>query len=95
MVRCWAVTLALALAGCATEPMTDQERASSDRTIRALEVLNAGVNGGRASPMLAPNPVAYLKSQYVSGQNRICVYDRLGSQYILTVGAVQLCPISQ
>lgn len=37
---------------------------------------------------------AFLKHHYVSGQNRICVYDHLGSQYIMTIRATELCPLS-
>lgn len=36
--------------------------------------------------------MAFLRSQYISGQNRICTYDRLGSQEVITVGAFEFCP---
>lgn len=39
--------------------------------------------------------VAFLKSQRVSGFNRICVYDRLGSEFVITIGSTHLCPLSQ
>jgi hypothetical protein len=38
--------------------------------------------------------VAFLKHHYVSGMNRICVYDHLGSQYVTTIPAAQICPVS-
>lgn len=44
-----------------------------------------------ASPALAG--VAFLKYSYVSGLNRICVYDYLGSQYVITIQAAQVCPV--
>ena len=37
---------------------------------------------------------AFLKSQYVSGFNRVCNYDRLGSAVAITVGSTQTCPLS-
>lgn len=92
------LVLSMQLSGCATGPMTQEERDSSDRTIKALEILNAYANGTRRSPTtpLAPaQPTAFLKGSYVSGMNRICVYDQLGSQKIMTVGAADLCPLSQ
>lgn len=36
---------------------------------------------------------AYLRSQYVSGTSRICTYDRMGSPFVLTVNATELCPM--
>ena len=36
---------------------------------------------------------ALLKHQYVEGLSRICIYDNIGSPFILTVNAVALCPI--
>ena len=37
---------------------------------------------------------AFYKRSYVSGMNRICVYDNMGSDYTTTVGAAELCPMS-
>ena len=73
--------------------MTQEERDSADRTIKALEVMNAYANGRR--PVQSPSVVAFLKSSYISGMNRICVYDRLGSQYVMTLRAVDICPLTQ
>lgn len=36
----------------------------------------------------------YLKYDYVSGLNRICVYDVLGSEAAITIRASSLCPLS-
>jgi hypothetical protein len=38
---------------------------------------------------------AYLKRSYISGHNKVCVYNRMGSDYAVTIGAAQICPISQ
>lgn len=37
---------------------------------------------------------AFLRNSYVSGMNRVCVYDRLGSAYVTTIGAAEICPLS-
>ena len=37
---------------------------------------------------------AYLRSQEVSGTSRICVYNKLGSPYVMTIGAAEMCPIT-
>ena len=35
---------------------------------------------------------AIYESDYVSGLNRVCFYDHLGSTYTITVDSVELCP---
>lgn len=37
--------------------------------------------------------LCFLSSEYVSGQNRICIYSCAGSQAAITVPAYQLCPL--
>jgi len=36
----------------------------------------------------------FLQYSYVSGLNRICIYDCCGSQAAITIGAVELCPLT-
>jgi len=36
----------------------------------------------------------FLKSHYVSGTNRICIYNHLGSDAAMTIGAAKICPIT-
>jgi hypothetical protein len=38
--------------------------------------------------------VAFLKRNYQSGFNRVCIYDRLGSEVAVTIGSTALCPQS-
>lgn len=38
--------------------------------------------------------IAFLKHDYVSGMNRICVYNDLGSDVHRTIKATELCPLS-
>lgn len=35
-----------------------------------------------------------LKREYISGMNKICIYDRLGSDVAITIRAVELCKLS-
>lgn len=37
---------------------------------------------------------AFLKYERVSGMNKICVYDHLGSDVAITIKAYQLCPLT-
>jgi hypothetical protein len=43
-----------------------------------------------AGPALAD--VGFLKSQYVSGLNRICVYQTATGTVTITIPAAQVCP---
>ena len=36
----------------------------------------------------------YLKSQRISGLNRICIYNHLGSDVAITIKSTELCPLS-
>jgi len=38
--------------------------------------------------------VAFFKYERISGMNKICVYDHLGSDVAITISAVALCPIT-
>ena len=38
--------------------------------------------------------MAFLKYEYVSGLNKICVYDHLGSDVAITIKSYELCPLS-
>ena len=47
--------------------------------------------------MLTTNALAataFLVSQYVDGLSRICIYNHLGSEYIITIKAYQVCPVT-
>lgn len=37
---------------------------------------------------------AFFKYDRVSGMNKICVYDHLGSDVAITIAATQLCPLT-
>lgn len=69
--------------------------ASHDRSMQML-LLGNQISNQRpaAAAPVANRPVGFLKRQYMSGQNRICVYDQLGSEYAVTIGATSLCQLS-
>jgi len=37
---------------------------------------------------------AFLQGSYVSGLNRVCLYNRLGSAVAVTIGSTQMCPLT-
>lgn len=39
-------------------------------------------------------PVAFFKRSYISGFNRICIYDRMGSQFVTTLQSTDICPLT-
>lgn len=46
------------------------------------------------SPTPSPNEArGFLQRDYVDGMNRICIYNDMGSQRVITVGASDLCPM--
>ena len=38
--------------------------------------------------------IAFFKYEYISGMNKICVYDHLGSDVAITIQSYQLCPLT-
>ena len=48
-----------------------------------------------AYPTITANAVTCFKSyEYVSGFNKICVYNCLGSDRAITIQSTQLCPLT-
>lgn len=104
MTICWAV----GLTGCGHLPEFDPravvdmaEANSRYYQAAALQHQRDMLNATRPQPVQPVQiqnqaaGVAFLKSSYRSGQNKICVYDRLGSQYVVTVASFELCPLTQ
>ena len=63
-----------------------------DNAIRALSVMGGSNNLAPTTP--ASGAVGFLKSETISGTNKICYYDRLGSGYALTIPRTSLCPLT-
>jgi hypothetical protein len=55
---------------------------------------NAQRSFGQNSFEPSASGTGFLRKSYISGMNRICVYDRMGSAYALTVGAAEMCPMT-
>ena len=39
------------------------------------------------------DPVGFYKKSYISGQYRLCYYNKMGSTVIKTIGAAEICPM--
>jgi len=38
--------------------------------------------------------IGFLQGERISGMNKICYYDVLGSTYTLNISSIDLCPLS-
>ena len=67
-----------------------------------LQIFTTAVLAGFAT---APEPITKMpstevavmcmkKGEYTSGMNKICIYDCMGSDAAITIGAVDLCPLT-
>lgn len=63
----------------------------ADFVIGLILVLLGALIGSRAD---AYTVSGYLVKEYTTGMTRQCVYDVLGSTYIITVSAVEICPLT-
>ena len=88
----WASELQRRGENCSQYSSTIQARQASD--IQALQLANQ-LQQRRPAQSSAPAMTAFLRHNYVSGANRICVYDRGGSQFVTTIPAASICPLSQ
>ena len=37
---------------------------------------------------------AFLQDEYVDGMSRVCIYDHLGSDYVITIRSTQICRVT-
>ena len=74
---------------------SNQQQGSAS-SLALINLGNAIASGGSisSSPSNSSRPTGYLKSQVVSGTNRICYYNVMGSTKTLNVRASSACPIS-
>ena len=72
-----------------------QARSASDtRTMQLLMLGNQISTQGVAQPRVPSQPSGHFIRQYVSGWNRMCVYNRVGSEYVMTIASSDMCPLS-
>ncbi len=61
-------------------------------------ILAAGLGGAAQTPSPSysapPRQGGFLQRSYVSGFNKICIYNELGSERAVTIGSTQMCPLS-
>lgn len=63
---------------------------TSKDVIQGLQLLNAA----RPQPLpVATSPAGFFKRSYNSGFNTVCVYDQIGSEYVVTIPS-GICPLS-
>ena len=83
---------------CSYDRMGSRENMTVDATsLCPVSDGERGLMAGRQSPESRdyhPFGNRMLRSSYVSGRNRICVYDRTGSREETTVDSTALCPIN-
>lgn len=87
-----------AYAQCVQQEVACRDAAINEAFVRAGAAMQQPVQ----QPYQQPQPVgggtaqgvAFLKGSYVSGMNRVCLYNRLGSAVAITIGATQLCPLT-
>ena len=68
-----------------------------ERIRQGLANMSPPATGGYvqpAQPAQPMRPMRTLRTSYVSGFNRICVYDTIAGQEVVTIQAAQICPIS-
>lgn len=80
-------------ANCVQQQYQAGQSNYQQRLLNASRIMNQGSSpvshgGGSAGG------TAFLRSSYVSGMNRVCQYNRMGSAYVITIGAAEMCPIS-
>ena len=43
---------------------------------------------------LSYSAVAFLTGSYTSGYNKMCIYDHMGEQYVMTISTFKFCPFT-
>jgi hypothetical protein len=60
----------------------------------ALSVQGGQASKSSAKPMQTAAVMCFKTGERVSGMNKICYYDCLGSAYAITIKSHELCPLS-
>lgn len=81
-------------ANCVQQQHQANQSNFQQRMLNASAIMNANNGTYGSSYTGGASGTAFLKSNYVSGMNRICVYNRMGSQFVMTISAGRMCPIS-
>ena len=74
-----------------SRPVSAEERqARFNNALLGLAILNSGTATGTTTQT---QPAGFLSFDIMSGHNRICFYDQLGSLNTKTIGAAEICPL--
>ncbi|MDC1277866.1 hypothetical protein N8Z02_00525 [Pelagibacteraceae bacterium] len=68
-----------------------EKQARFNNTLLGLAILNSGTTSGTTTQ--SQQPAGFLSFNLVSGMNRICFYDQMGSMNTKTVSAGEICPL--
>ena len=60
----------------------------------AVVAQSAGAEPVKPSPKLKLAMTCFKTDEQISGMNKICFYDCLGSQAAITISSVGLCPLT-
>lgn len=71
-----------------------QQQYAAGQSNYQQRLMNASgiVNSGSSTP--ANGGTGFLKRSYISGMNRVCEYNQMGSAYVITVEATDICPMT-
>lgn len=81
-----ALGVCIAVGGCTDEQLQNLSRAGA--------IMSAGSTPPPTTAPLSTSGTAYLRDQRVAGANRLCIYDRMGSPYVLTIDAATSCAVT-
>tara|TARA_B100000963_G_C22535418_1_gene629542 strand:+ start:612 stop:881 length:270 start_codon:yes stop_codon:yes gene_type:complete len=66
------------------------------QTLQALDDFNKALSGnsGSYSSSYSNQPKGFLTGETISGFNKICFYNRVGSTYTINIPSTSLCPLT-
>ena len=85
------------LSGCNSQQVSafvDFANTYSENEKRRIEQNNARHQAAISRLREPMSKGCYLKNDAISGMNKICIYDCMGSLYTKTISNVDLCPLS-
>ena len=74
--------------------LRQQKDAAFDNQMRAINAPTQPQNAQPSSGGGDARGIAFLKRERSQGFNKICFYDRLGSEVAITIGITDLCPLT-
>lgn len=61
---------------------------------RTAAIIAATLGGAANAQPTMQHTSGYLKHEFTSGMNKVCVYDHLGSERYVNIGVTDLCPLT-